>query len=99
MLSSLCPQFQLAPGVPWLSRVIYTWLYCNNCHAVCKPKFSLHAKSYVYNIGGMFLNDWLIMNEGTHKKTAFIGRSHCGSVEMNPIRNYEVVGLIPDLAQ
>ena len=39
------------------------------------------------------------MNEGTHKKTAFIGRSHCGSVEMNPIRNYEVVGLIPDLAQ
>ena len=25
--------------------------------------------------------------------------SRCGAVEMNPTRNYEVVGLIPGLAQ
>ena len=25
--------------------------------------------------------------------------SHCGAVEMNPTRKYEVVGLIPGLAQ
>ena len=36
-------------------------------------------------------------NKGDYKNA--MRSSHCGSVETNPTRNHEVVGLIPGLAQ
>ena len=46
------------------------------------------------------LNDQLdVGGEGKGVSRRALRSSHCGSVEMNPIRNHEVVGSIPGLAQ